>query len=126
MQYYILTQKIVDKYQGFQKENFAINFTQTNTGKWVINVGCGEEIFNEIDWTKLKKINLEIEDFQPTHDDKILVGIHRIVSATDLLNGKVEVTLYNTQTKEYPIIEMSYIDTWEDSDLINLVQTTYP
>lgn len=125
MQYYILTKTIVDKYQGFQKENFAINFTQTNTGKWVINVGCGEEIFNEIDWTKLKKINLGIEDFQPTHDDKILVGIHRIVSAFDLLNGKVEVTLYNTETKEYPIIEMSYIDTWEDSDLVNLVETTY-
>ena len=89
MQYYILTKTIVDEYQGFQKGNFAINFTQTNTGKWVINVGCGEEIFTEIDWSKLKKTNLEIEDFQPTHDDKILVGIHRIVSATDLFNSKV-------------------------------------
>ena len=65
MKYYIIQQEIVTQYQGFQKGNFAINFTQTNTGIWAINLGCGEEIFTEIDWNSFDQTDLEIEDFQP-------------------------------------------------------------
>lgn len=65
MEFYIIPTEIKEEYQGFQKQNFAINFTKTNQGVWVINTNCGEEIFTEINWTELEKIDLEIEDFQP-------------------------------------------------------------
>lgn len=65
MKFYIIPTDIVEQYQGFQKQNFAINFTQTNKGVWVINQNCGEPLFTEINWKSFDVIELNQEDFVP-------------------------------------------------------------
>lgn len=121
MKYYILTNEIVQQYQGFQKENYAINFTQTNKGIWVINENCGEDIFTEIDWEKLKKIDLEITDFQPTYEDRPLIEGYRLVSVLDTYTEINPILITIFKNSQYYEFKRPYKNgTWTDATI-----TTY-
>ena len=63
MNYYIVPQDLVDVYQDFVKDDFGIHFRQDKLNRWVINVGCGEEVFIEIDWNSFPIVSLTNDDF---------------------------------------------------------------
>lgn len=63
MEYYIVPQNIAVDFQDYIKEDFGIHFRQDIYNRWVINVGCGEEIFTEINWTDFPIENLTDKDF---------------------------------------------------------------
>ena len=77
--FYIIPEYTALAFQGFQKDNFAINFTQTNKGIWVINTNCGEEIFTEIDWSSFEMVKLTMEDFQPDYTPPQLTGLKLLI-----------------------------------------------
>ena len=123
MNYYILTTEIVEKYQGFQKENFAINFTQTNKGLWVINENCGEEIFTEIEWSKLEKIELDFADFQPTYEDRPLIEGYRLVSVLDTYIGENPIKITIFKDEKVVEFERPYIKgTWTDANINSYIK----
>jgi hypothetical protein len=118
MEFYIITEEIKEQYQGFQKQNFVINFTKTNKGIWVINKGCGEDIFTEIDWNSLNIIELEKKDFIPTYETHPLVNGYRIISVLDLYDETIDINLLNTITLYEQTINKPYINgTWTDDDV---------
>ena len=61
--YYIVPQNIVTEYQNYQINEFRISFTQIITGEWVVNTGCGEDIFSMINWSILEQRDLYLADF---------------------------------------------------------------
>lgn len=66
MEYYIVPQQIVDVYQDYIKQDYGIHFRQDVKNRWVINVGCGEEIFDEIEWITFPIETLTDKDFPTT------------------------------------------------------------
>ena len=61
--YYIVPLEIVAKFQRSQIGDFALYFTQILTGEWVINVDCGEDLFNMIEWSTFEQRSLAVKDF---------------------------------------------------------------
>ena len=122
MEFYIITEGIKEQYQGFQKQNFAINFTKTNKGIWVINKNCGEDIFTEIDWNSLDTIELEKKDFIPTYENHPLINQFRVVSVLDLCDETIDINLLDTITLNEQTINKPYINgTWTDEDVFYYV-----
>ena len=118
MEFYIISEAIKDEYQGFQKQNFVINFTETNQGLWVINKGCGEDVFNELDWASFETIELTNRDFIPTYENHKLVNGFRIVSGLDLFNETIDINLFDIISYETTTINKPYINgTWTDEDV---------
>ena len=118
MEFYIINKAIVDEYQGFQKQNFVITFTETNKGLWVINKGCGEDIFTELDWASFETIELTNRDFIPTYDNHPLINGFRLISVLDLYNETIDINLFNIVSYETTTINKSYINgTWTDEDV---------
>lgn len=120
MNYYIIPETIVEEFQGFQKNNFAINFTKTNKNIWVINQNCGEDIFTEINFKAFDLIELSIEDFQPTYEDKPLVNGYRLVNVIDNYNNTIDITLF--KEKELLTINRKYKNgSWTDTTVFNYI-----
>ena len=120
MQYYIVPKGIVDTYQNFQKGVYAIHFTQTNKGIWVINKNCGEDIFTEIPFSTFEIIELSPKDFEPTYENHPLVEGWRVVNVLDLYNNTIDITIWKNEV--YQTFNKPYIDgTWTDEDVINYV-----
>lgn len=118
--FYIVPDAIALNFQGFQKDNFAINFTQTNKNIWVINQNCGEDIFTEIDFKSFELIELSIEDFQPTYEDKPLVNGYRLVGVFDNYNNTIDITLF--KDKEILTINRKYKNgSWTDTTVFNYI-----
>lgn len=68
--YYVVPTSVVLDWQREIRFNNKIEFRKTKYNpdstksyKWVINVNCGEENFEEIDWKSFKIIKLDIDDF---------------------------------------------------------------
>jgi hypothetical protein len=119
MEFYIISEAIKDEYQGFQKQNFVINFSETNQGLWVINKGCGESIFTELDWESFETIELTNRDFIPTYETHPSTNGFRIVSVLDLYNETIDITIFDIVSYESKTINKPYINgTWTDEDVI--------
>lgn len=70
MKFYKVTTALVAEHQRKENQNNILLFVKTaynkdpnKSYKWVINVGCGEELYPEIEWKTFEVIDLEIEDF---------------------------------------------------------------
>lgn len=119
MRFYIIPTPIAIKYQGFQKENFAINFTETNKGIWVINLNCGEDIFTELDWSSFELIELTPEDFIPTYEDKPLINGYRLLGVFDTYKNTIDIHLFKDDVF---VINRPYVnDTWTDQYVENYI-----
>ena len=115
---YIINKAIVDEYQGFQKQNFVITFNETNKGLWVINKGCGEDIFTELDWSSFETIELTNRDFIPTYDNHPLINGFRLISVLDLYDETIDINIFNIVSYETTTINKPYINgTWTDDDV---------
>lgn len=63
MKYYIIPIEIVALWQRVERASQSLYFQQTKDGRWVINVGCNEELFNEIEWSNFTQVTLKKTDF---------------------------------------------------------------
>jgi hypothetical protein len=118
MEFYIISEAIKDEYQGFQKQNFVINFTETNQGLWVINKGCGEDIFTELDWDSFETIELTNRDFIPTYNNHPLINGFRLISVLDLYDETIDINIFNIDSYETTTMNKPYINgTWTDEDV---------
>ena len=118
--FYIIPEYTALAFQGFQKNNFAINFTQTNKGVWVINENCGEDIFTEIDFKSFELIELELSDFQPTYEDKPLINGFRLINVIDNYNNTIDINLF--KDGEISTINRKYKNgSWTDTTVFNYI-----
>ena len=63
MEYYIVAKQTAEANQGAQNGSYQLYFRKKKDGQYVVNVGCGEELFSSISWNDFPKVELTADDF---------------------------------------------------------------
>lgn len=70
MMLYIIPLDIVSQFQNMSIDCFRLRFRMDKTGRYVINVGCGEEHFPEIPWEEFEQEDMTTLDFNNSTPDQ--------------------------------------------------------